>query len=197
MPERLLEVRSEFANYRRYFADFKAELQAADKVTERKKLQRLYQQLLETASGPQPEIASTQEMLNLAEKVVTLAAAPQLPTSYSAMLLAQPVEWIRRWWRNRPLAVLFRLDGKLPRLSEYRALIEKLGSPAQRTGSRTVRSTCRQCQASDDGLMSTGSVHRMQADEATSLEPRHCAHSPPRCDPYLPVSKTCLTPTSV
>lgn len=126
VPERLLEIRSEFASYRRYFDDFKTNLQDADTITERKKLRRRYQQLLETASGPRPEIVSAQEMLNFAEKAVTLAATPQLPTSYSAVLLAQPVEWIWRWWRNRPLAVLFRLDSKLPRLSEYQALIEKL-----------------------------------------------------------------------
>jgi hypothetical protein len=126
VPQRLLEVRSEFANYRRYFANFKAQLQAADSVTERRKLERRYQQLLATASGPRPEMVSAQEMLNFSEKVVKAAAAPHLPTSYSALLLTQPVDWIRRWWRNRPLAVLFRLDSKLPRLSEYQTLIEKL-----------------------------------------------------------------------
>jgi hypothetical protein len=42
------------------------------------------------------------------------------------LLLTQPVDWIRRWWRRRPLAVLFRLDSKLPRLSEYRQLVDKL-----------------------------------------------------------------------
>ena len=49
-----------------------------------------------------------------------------LPTSYGALLLTQPVDWIRRWWRRRPLAILFRLDSKLPRLSEYRQLVGKL-----------------------------------------------------------------------
>lgn len=126
VPERLLEVRSEFADYRRYFADFKVNLQGADTIPERKKLRRRYQELLEMASGPRPEIASAEEMLNFAEKAVALGVAPQMPTSYSALLLLQPIEWIRRWWRQRPLAILFRLDGKLPRLSEYRTLIEKL-----------------------------------------------------------------------
>ena len=126
LPERLLEVRSEFAKYRQYFAEFKTELQAADRVTERVKLQRRYQQLLDAASGPKPEMVSTQEMLNLAQKVIQVAAAPQLPQSYSALLLSQPLDWIWRWWRKRPIAVLSRLDSKLPRLSEYQTLIERL-----------------------------------------------------------------------
>lgn len=126
LPERLLEVRSEFAKYRRRFAEFKTELQAADRVAERVKLQRRYRQLLDSASGPQPEMVSAQEMLNLAEKVVQVAAAPVLPQSYSALLLSQPLDWIRRWWRNRPIAVLFRLDSKLPRISEYQGLIERI-----------------------------------------------------------------------
>jgi len=126
LPDRLLEVRAEFATYRRYFASFKAELQEADTISERLKLQGRYSQLLETASGPRHETVSAQEMLNLAEKAVNVAVAPQLPTSYSGLLLTQPVEWIRRWWRRRPLAVLFRLDGKLPRISQYQGLIEKL-----------------------------------------------------------------------
>jgi hypothetical protein len=49
-----------------------------------------------------------------------------MPTSYSAQLLTQPAEWLRRWWLRRPLAVLFRIDSKLPRLSEYRELIARL-----------------------------------------------------------------------
>lgn len=126
IPDRLLEVRAEFASYRRHFADFKAELHEADTLRRRVKLQRRYEQLLETASGPAHERVSALEMLNLAEKAVQVAVSPQLPTSYSALLLAQPLEWIRRWWVRRPLAVLFRLDSKLPRLSEYRSLIEKL-----------------------------------------------------------------------
>jgi hypothetical protein len=67
-----------------------------------------------------------QEALNFTEKAVIAVAAPHLATSYSALLIAQPIEWIQRWWRNRPLAVLFRLDSKLPRISGYQALIEKL-----------------------------------------------------------------------
>jgi hypothetical protein len=49
-----------------------------------------------------------------------------LPTSYSTELLTQPAEWLRRWWLRRRLAVLFRLEGKVPRLSEYRELVTRL-----------------------------------------------------------------------
>jgi hypothetical protein len=68
---------------------------------------------------------SVTEVLNFAEKVVPAAAAPAIPTSYSAGLLTQPAQWLRRWWWQRPLAVLFRLDGKLPRLGEYADLMSR------------------------------------------------------------------------
>jgi hypothetical protein len=126
IPARLLEVRAEFATYRRYFREFRAELQAADTLKERRRLQQRYRELLEAASGPGHEIVSVTEALNFAEKLVPVAAAPAIPTSYSAGLLTQPADWLRRWWRQRPLAVLFRLDGKLPRLGEYADLMSRL-----------------------------------------------------------------------
>jgi hypothetical protein len=126
IPARLLAVREEFSSYREHFRRFKAELRAADTLKERRRLRRKYQQLLEAASSPDAEIVTAQEVLNLAEKTVKAAAAPQMPTSYSAELLTQPAEWLRRWWLRRPLAVLFRIDSKLPRLPEYRNLIARL-----------------------------------------------------------------------
>jgi hypothetical protein len=126
VPEQLLRVRDEFRRYRRYFGDFKAELSNADTVRERRKLLARYQALLAEASGPGRETVSLTEMLNLTEKAVKAAAGPALPTSYGALLVTQPVDWIRRWWQRRPLAILFRLDSKLPRLSEYRHLVGKL-----------------------------------------------------------------------
>ncbi|MEV6442606.1 hypothetical protein [Amycolatopsis sp. NPDC051716] len=126
VPEQLLRVRDEFRRYRRYFGDFKAELSNADTVRERRKLLTRYQALLAEASGPDRETVSLTEMLNLTEKAVKAAAGPALPTSYGALLVTQPVDWIRRWWQRRPLAILFRLDSKLPRLSEYRHLVGKL-----------------------------------------------------------------------
>ncbi len=126
IPEAVLEVREEFTGYRRHFASFKEDLQSADTLKDRRRLQAKYEELLQNASGPRHEVVSATEVLNLAENVVKVAAAPQLPTSYSASLLSQPLQWLRRWWLRRPLAVLYRLDGKLPRLSEYRMLTEKL-----------------------------------------------------------------------
>jgi hypothetical protein len=126
VPDQLLRVRDEFGRYRRYFGDFKADLQAADTIRERRKLLRRYQSLLAEASGPHREAVSLTEMLNLTEKVVKAAAAPALPTSYGALLVTQPVEWIQRWWRRRPLAILFRLDSKMPRLPEYQQLVGRL-----------------------------------------------------------------------
>jgi hypothetical protein len=132
LPEQLLRAREEFARYRRYFADFKLALQTSDTIHERRRVLREYRTLLANASGPRPEIVSMSAMLNLAEKTVAAASGAALPTSYSALLLTQPADWIRQWWQRRPLAILFRLDGKLPRLSEYQVLVDKLwGRQAQ------------------------------------------------------------------
>jgi hypothetical protein len=125
VPEKLLEVRSELTGYRAHFATFKAELHNVEDARSRARLLKKYRALLETASGPNNDVMSVTEMLNLAQNMVMVAAAPQLPTSYAAALVIQPLDWIRRWWARRPLVVLFRLDGKLPRISEYRGLISK------------------------------------------------------------------------
>ncbi|GIJ34602.1 hypothetical protein SAMN05216284_116114 [Micromonospora sediminimaris] len=129
IPEQVLRVRDEFSGFRRYFADFKAELQAADTIRERRKLLARYRTLLEEASGPGREAVSVTEMLNLTEKAVAVAAAPAVPTSYGALLVTQPIDWISRWWRRRPLAILFRLDSKMPKLSEYQQLAARLWGP--------------------------------------------------------------------
>jgi hypothetical protein len=126
IPARLFEVRAEFARYRQHFRTFRGELQAADTLKERRRLHTRYEALLAAASGPDAEIVSATEVINFAEKLVRVGVAPTMPTSYSSSLVTQPAEWLRRWWRRRPLAILFRLDGKLPRLSEYARLIERL-----------------------------------------------------------------------
>ncbi|WP_410597913.1 hypothetical protein [Amycolatopsis sp. lyj-23] len=126
VPECLMLVRKEFRSYRDHFRDFRAKLSEADSLARRRKLLRTYQALLVEVSGPRSEIISVTEMLNLAQAGVKAGAAPLAVTSYGASLLTQPAEWLRRWWARRPLAVLFRLDGKLPRISEYRQLVAKL-----------------------------------------------------------------------
>lgn len=130
IPDKVLEVRNEFEMYRRHFRQFRSELQDAATVKERKRLLTRYKALLAETSGPRPELISISEALNFAEKAVQVGVAPTSPTSYSALLLTQPVEWLQRWWRRRPLAVLFRLDSKLPRFDEYSAILERLwGAP--------------------------------------------------------------------
>jgi hypothetical protein len=126
IPEQILQVREEFAGYRRTFAKFKTELRDVETVKQRNRLARRYGALLEAASGPRPELVTMAETLNFAQHTVKAAAAPLVPTSYSGSLITQPVEWVRRWWLNRPLTILFRMDGKLPRLTEYNTLIETL-----------------------------------------------------------------------
>ncbi|MDX3458695.1 hypothetical protein PV396_43380 [Streptomyces sp. ME02-8801-2C] len=126
VPDEILRVRDEFASYRKYFVSFKADMAAADTIKERKGLRKKYQLLLAAASGPDQESVSLAGMLNLSQSVVAAAAAPAVATSYGALLLTQPVEWIHTWWRRRPLAILLRMDSKLPRLSVYRGLVGKL-----------------------------------------------------------------------
>ena len=126
IPERLLETRDEFARYRARFRGFKAEIQSAETFKERRAVERKFRALLTEASGPDAELITTSEVLNLAEKSIRAAANPLAAQSYSADLLRQPTEWIRRWWLRRPLAILFRLDGKLPKLAEYRDMVERL-----------------------------------------------------------------------
>jgi hypothetical protein len=132
IPKQLLHARVEFSDYRKYFADFKTKLQGADDVRKRAALIRRYGALLAEASGSNHQLISYTQVLNFAEQAVKVAGAPQLPTSYSAGLLTQSAEWLRRWWLRRPLAVLFRLDSKFPHVEEYRALVAKLwGDPAK------------------------------------------------------------------
>jgi hypothetical protein len=125
VPEILLEVRSEFASFRRDFRLLKTKLETAPTVREHQREVQKQKALLEVASGTQREFVSIGNMLSLGENLVNVVAAPASPTSYASSLIIQPIDWIRRWWLRRPLAVLFRMDSKLPRLADYRLLIEK------------------------------------------------------------------------
>jgi hypothetical protein len=126
IPACLLEIREEFAKYRDHFRDFKSAVQSASTLKERRVLQAKFKTLLAAASGPDAEIISTSEILNLAEKSIQLATNPLAVQSYSTDLLRQPIEWVRRWWLRRPIAVLFRLDSKLPKIAEYRNMVTRL-----------------------------------------------------------------------
>lgn len=132
IPQTLLEVRGEFARFRDYFSSFKRELRTADTLSRRMKLIARYRELLTSASGPHREFITLSEGLSFAQAATTALAAPGLPTSYSANLLSQPLQWIRRWWLRRPLSVLFRMDSKLPSISQYSTLAAKhWGDPIQ------------------------------------------------------------------
>ncbi|MGO8892872.1 MAG: hypothetical protein ACLQB1_24755 [Streptosporangiaceae bacterium] len=125
IPDSLLQVRKEFAPYRREFARFKVALLNADTIKGRRRVLSEYQRRLEMASGQRHELISVAEVLNFSEQVVSAASKPLLSTSYHASLLTVPLELLHRWWMRRPLALMFRLDSKLPKISEYRSLICK------------------------------------------------------------------------
>lgn len=125
IPDSLLQVRKEFAPYRREFARFKRTLLNAETIRERRRVVSEYQRRLDMASGKGPELISVAEVLNFSEQAISAASKPLLSTSYHASLLMIPLELLHRWWMRRPLALMFRLDGKLPKISEYRLLIRK------------------------------------------------------------------------
>ena len=49
---------------------------------------------------------------------------PLKPTNYSAALFSMPIEWIRKWWRNRPLSLAFRLRDRLLEIRKYQNLLK-------------------------------------------------------------------------
>jgi hypothetical protein len=70
IPARILEVRDEFAGYRRTFADFKADLRDARTVRQRGRLARRYQALLAAASGPRPGLITMSEYNTMIERLL-------------------------------------------------------------------------------------------------------------------------------
>lgn len=48
------------------------------------------------------------------------------PSSYTTALVSKPYEWIRDWWRRRPLTQFFDVAREFRRIDEYNLLIQKV-----------------------------------------------------------------------
>jgi hypothetical protein len=125
IPEALLEVRSEFAQYRRYFSDFKEALRTAESFKDRRRLVNRYRRLLAMAAGEKSESVTATEVLEVGGAALKAALAPASPVSYSGVLMSLPIDRLKNWWQKRPLSIVYRLDSKLPQIEEYNGLVGK------------------------------------------------------------------------
>jgi hypothetical protein len=125
IPGALLEVRKDFAQYRRHFSDFKEALRTAESFKDRRKLVNSYRRLLSMAAGKESESVTATEVLEMGGAAVKAALAPASPVSYSDILMSLPFDKLKTWWKKRPLSIVYRLDDKLPRIDEYNELIRK------------------------------------------------------------------------
>ena len=75
-----------------------------------------------------PELVSIVESVDFFEQMLKPISSLGDPTSFSAAIFKQPVEWIKRWWIRRPITPLFRIDQKVRNIDRYEQLLQKFWS---------------------------------------------------------------------
>lgn len=127
IPFTLLDLRSDFASFRKKLSKVDNVLKNPSSIDEKLKALNKKRSLLEQVSEDykDKEIISFKEGLDYAKKVIEPIKKPTDPTSYSLSLISQPIEWLQEWWLRRPIYPLFRVDEKVRKITQYNKLISK------------------------------------------------------------------------
>lgn len=127
IPWAILELRDKLAPFRDNLSEIDHRLKNGRSLDEKLKSymrrEELFKELVRNEK--QNEFISFKEGIEFVGQLAKPIADIANPTSYSSALIAQPVEWLQRWWLRRPIQPLFRLDRKVRQLAGYDTLIRK------------------------------------------------------------------------
>ena len=126
--DKLLELRDEFADFRKTFRELEMQRREARSIKElraiRAKTTRLLQAVATKYDNPDQSIMET--TLGYAPDVINILANPLDPGRYKSELLKKPYEWISNWWCRRPASRLFSVTKKLEQLKLYGQLAPRV-----------------------------------------------------------------------
>jgi hypothetical protein len=127
IPNVLLELRDEFAGFRKSFGELESERRNARSIAQRKKIKKRIKKLFE-ATAKKSESKQTElfiSAIGYTDEVADIVTSPSDPKGY-IKLFQQGAEWLRTWWLARPAFRLFSLRKRVESIREYTQLSEKL-----------------------------------------------------------------------
>jgi hypothetical protein len=124
----LLDLREEFKPLREGLAVLEESLLNSTNIGERNKARHHVEAVFTATSKKydQTGLTTFKRLVDFSGEIVAPAFNWTNPTSYSASLIKQPVEWLRDWWYRRPLAQFFGLAKQFHSIREYNKLVGKV-----------------------------------------------------------------------
>ena len=122
------EFRDQFGPMRQAFHKLENDLLNAKTLGERVEIkEKILQTLKSLASYYELKDEATLEtVIAYAELAVKPLANPLDPSKYSKELLLKPLDWIKGWWRDRPLRTAFQLKKRLESIENYEQLASRV-----------------------------------------------------------------------
>ena len=128
LSEAIDEFRAQFAPMREAFQKLENDLLNAKTLRERVEIKdKILKTLKSLASHHELKDEATLEtVIGYAELVAKPLSNPLDPSKYSKELLLKPVDWIKGWWRDRPLRTAFQLKKRLQSIENYEHLASRV-----------------------------------------------------------------------
>lgn len=128
----IFDLRAEMRALRERLSQLENERLVAASLAERRALIQKRSELLAQMSKAFERTDSVrfQNIIRYIPDLIQPALNPMDPTKYSANLLLQPVEWILRWWRKRPVSMFLDVSGRVAKMHDYKDLVTKVFGPA-------------------------------------------------------------------
>jgi hypothetical protein len=128
LSEAIDEFRAQFAPMREAFQKLENDLLNAKTLRERVEIKdKILKTLKSLASHHELKDEATLEtVIGYAELVAKPFSNPLDPSKYSKELLLKPVDWIKGWWRDRPLRTAFQLKKRLQSIEDYEHLASRV-----------------------------------------------------------------------
>jgi hypothetical protein len=134
IPNKLLQVREQFASLRQRMSSLEAERKSARTLKDRRRVLNEIRRLCESAAKrfKQPSTIKLETVLRFVPELTKPLLEPVLeptnPKSYleGFNLLLKSAEWLKQWFSDRPLSPLFDVWAKVDSISDYEKLISKV-----------------------------------------------------------------------
>jgi hypothetical protein len=126
--DKLLELRDEFAAFRRTFRELELQRRNARSIKELRAIRKKTTNLLKATASKynEPDQSIVETALGYAPDVINVLANPLDPNQYKSELLKKSYEWISDWWCRRPVSRLFSVTRKLEQLKIYGQLTPRV-----------------------------------------------------------------------
>lgn len=125
VPETILELREEYRDLRLALSNLQNATNSSATLRHMLKARRNFVKNLESLRGSNDSRNTVDQVLDIIPSVAKAVTNPLDINAYTGELLRRPADWIRAWWRRRPLRPVFALQDQLMGLNQYDNLLEQ------------------------------------------------------------------------